>query len=83
MDSLTIYNGPDVAMGTKIGQYCGFLGSFPSKIESKEKEIFLRFTTDMSRTDKGFRISYKEVCKFLILKLKKYSHQIQTQYYAL
>ena len=84
LDSLTIYNGPDVAMGTKIGQYCGSLGSFPStlpnenKIKSIGKDIFLQFTTDGSKTDKGFRISYKEVCKFLILKLKKYSHQLQT-----
>ena len=56
-----------------IGQYCGTLGTFPSnlpnanKIKSKGKEIFLRFKTDSSVTDKGFRISYKEVCKFLIL----------------
>ena len=57
----------------EIGQYCGTLGSFPSnlpnanKIKSIGKEIFLRFKTDSSETDKGFRISYKEVCKFLIL----------------
>ena len=57
----------------EIGQYCGTLGSFPSnlpnanKIKSKGKEIFLRFKTDSSETDKGFRISYKEVCKYLIL----------------
>ena len=57
----------------EIGQYCGTLGSFPSnlpnanKIKSKGKDIFLRFKTDSSETDKGFRISYKEVCKFLML----------------
>ena len=60
-------------MGTEIGQYCGTLGSSQSnlpnenKIKSNEKEIFLRFTTDSQVTDKGFRISYKEVCKFLII----------------
>ena len=59
----------------EIGQYCGLLGSFPSnlpngnEIKSSGQDIFLRFTTDGSVTDKGFRISYKEVCKFLILML--------------
>ena len=71
-DSLTIYNGPDVETGVEIGQYCGTLGSSSNlpnenKIKSNGQDIFLRFTSDVSDADKGFRISYKEVCKFLII----------------
>ena len=75
-DFLTIYNGPDVATGIEIDQYCGSLegdsnlpttSSNENKITSIGKDIFLQFTTDVSGTDKGFRISYKEVCKFLII----------------
>ena len=78
-DFLAIYDGPD-STSTRIGRYCGSLESSFSNLPSDKiiisttKELFLQFTTDSSVVLKGFRISYKEIGKFLVCTANSKAH---------
>ncbi|XP_025105696.1 tolloid-like protein 2 [Pomacea canaliculata] len=58
-DKLQIFDAPAYSEGRRIRQYCGSLRS--DVVYTTQKYAFLTFTSDSSRTGKGFTITYRAV----------------------